>query len=72
MIRVLTFTIFCGVATVAHAQDAPDPQDSTTHESVSFLKALGHDVTNLASSQTLLILGIGGAGAFAVSPADSR
>ena len=79
----LTFTILCSVAAAAHAQDAPnpppvqtpDPQPAaalTTHQPASFLKALGHDVINLGSTQTLLILGIGGAGALAVSPADSQ
>ena len=79
----LTFTILCSVAAAAHAQDAPtpppvqtpDPQPaahSKSHQPASFFKALGHDVINLGSTQTLLILGIGGAGALAVSPADSQ
>ncbi len=69
------------LAGVAHAQDVSDPPaapppvtqpaDHSTHQSFSFFKALGHDVVSLASPQTLIILGIGGAGALAVSPADS-
>jgi membrane-associated phospholipid phosphatase len=57
-------------------QDAPQAPAATPVPAAtpndSFLTSLGQDVIHLASAKNALILGIGGALAFAASPADAR
>jgi len=57
----------------AATQATPDkPGDSPKQQSVSFFKSLGRDFVNLATPSTAVILGAGGAAAFAVRHEDAH